>query len=467
LKLPIRARLTIWYLVLLAVIIAAGGAFVVFSLRSSLVRGVDSSLKASAHEIVVDYSGGGSNGFGGVTSAALADLQGPSEAQVLAADGKVVVSTPGSSVASTPLLTSPQAASVSAGKVISETVPLGKAAEAYRILAQPYSTSTGPAVLVVATPLTLVENSVHRVIVAMAIFGPIAILLAAAGGWWLAGRGLRPVAVMTDKAASIGVDNLAERVDTPRPRDELRRLAETFNGMLDRIQSGMQRERRFISDASHELRTPIAVARMELDVSLGEPDLNQGSRDALESALDEVDRMSGIVEDLLTLARVDEGGLVLDLERMDLRIVCGEVVEQMATMAAAADVSLDVSGPSAPVAADPQKLAQVVRNLVANAIRHTGKGTGVGVLTWSDAREAGVRVADHGPGMPPEVLEHVFDRFYRADPARKRDAGGSGLGLAISREIVEGHGGRIWAESGPAGSVFAFSIPAGAVTAER
>jgi signal transduction histidine kinase len=263
---------------------------------------------------------------------------------------------------------------------------------------------------------------------------------------------------MTAAADRINVDRLSERVSGPSSSDELGRLAATLNTMLDRIERGMEDKRRLVADASHELRTPLAVMRSEIDVSLREDELGGDARAVLESTREEVDRMTRIVENLLTLARADEGRLEVLPRAIDLHDVSAGAVESLDGVARAKGVRVSVSDGAVGAHGDPELLRQVVSNLVDNAIKYGGDG-GVDVSPWSQNGEAGVTVADSGPGIPAGARDHVFDRFYRADDARGRE-GGSGLGLAICDEIVRAHGGRIWVDEGDrGGSAFSFAVP--------
>ncbi len=231
--------------------------------------------------------------------------------------------------------------------------------------------------------------------------------------------------------------------------------------MLGSVQSSVEEKHRFVADASHELRTPLAVMRSELEVSLRAGDLDPGSRETLVSALEEVERMGGIVENLLTLARIDEGGLSTLREPLNLRDVASHAVAGLLPLAQAKGVRLEVRGPDVPAVGDPARLDQVATNLVANAVKYSPSGSAVDVEVWIRTGEAGMTVLDHGPGIDAGLLPKVFDRFVRGDPARSSE-GGSGLGLSICREIVEAHGGRIWVDARAGeGSRFSFALPAG------
>ena len=354
---------------------------------------------------------------------------------------------------------------VLAGGRIRAITRLGADRERYRLLATGLPAAPGRQALVIATSLEDADRSVHRVLVLLLTVVPLALVAADGGAWWLARKALMPVSEISRQAEAIGVEQLHERVPVPATSDELARLARTVNAMLERIEGGVREKRRFLADASHELRTPLAVMRTELEVSLRSGDVAGEPRAVLESAAEEVERMSRIVDDLLTLARFDEGKLSLSRTDVDLRGVAGEVAQDLRPLAEPGGIEIEVFGPAVEVSADRERVYQAVRNLVENAVKYTQPGGRVQIDVWLSDGEAGLTVSDTGPGIPGEVLPRIFDRFVRADAARSRGTGGSGLGLAISREVVEAHGGRVWAESEVgAGSAFsiAFSRPGGA-----
>ncbi len=460
-KLPIRVRLTIWYVALLAVILTVLGAFLVVRLRSDLVHGIDRGLGTRAAQIALGLRNGCEGEFQDVSDASLIGLpQGESGAQLLSRNGQVLEST-GDPVAKGALVPKGSLPAVFAGSRVLQTISSGGDGESFRILAVQLPGGSCTAAVVVATSLEDVSGSVHRLMALLLVAGPAALFAAGAGGWWLARKALAPVSQMTREAGEIGIDRLDERVDVPGSSDELYRLATTLNTMLDRLEHGVEEKRRFVADASHELRTPLAVMRSELDVSLRSLHLTPASREVLESASEEVDRMSGIVENLLTLARIDEGGLQLLRERVDLHDLAESAVGSVRPLADAKGVHVDVAGDPAAADADRARVELVVSNLVANAVKFSRPGDRVSVTSWLSDAQAGCTVRDTGPGIQADLLPHIFDRFVRADPARTSGQGGSGLGLAICREIVEAHGGRIWVESQVGrGSAFSFTVPA-------
>ena len=235
--------------------------------------------------------------------------------------------------------------------------------------------------------------------------------------------------------------------------------------MLDRLEAGVEARERLVADASHELRTPLAAMRSELDVSLRHDALDAAAREVLASVRDEVVRMARTVDDLLTLARADGGGLEVLATPQDVRPLVRDAVRARAAAAGARGVRVDVEGGPVVLAVDGERFLRVVGNLLDNAIRFAVPGGEVRVVLWVRGGEGGVTVLDDGPGVPPQARDRVFERFSRGDPARGRQ-GGAGLGLAICREIVRAHGGRVWVQDAePRGSAFVVALPLAAAGA--
>jgi two-component system, OmpR family, sensor kinase len=456
-RLPIRARLTAWYAVLLAVIIVALGAFLVVRLRSDLQEAVDRDVRDGAEMIAFSYATEGTEEFLEIAEKVLP--RGGSATQVLDPEGRVLLSY-GDDVAGRQMAPPGARADALAGRPRLLTVALGDGGQRFRAMALPAQRLGEPRVVVVAESLANVERSVNRVLVLLLFAGPAALGATALGGWWLARKALLPVERMTSEAEEIGIDRLHERVAVPRARDEIGHLAETLNAMLDRLEQGVREKHRLIADASHELRTPLAVMRAELDVTLRAGELSPDAREVLESVREEVGRMSRTVDNLLTLAEVDEGRLGLIPARLGLHEAIEAAVRPLRPLAEAKRLRLEVDGDACEAQADPQRLHQALTIFIENAIKYAHDGGRVKVTAWSSGDEVGVTVSDDGPGIPDEARTHIFDRFYRVDSARSRESGGSGLGLAICHEIVGAHGGRVWVDSEEGiGSAFSLALP--------
>jgi heavy metal sensor kinase len=456
-SLPIRARLTVWYAAVLAVVVVALGAFLVVRLGSDLQAAVDRDVRQGVTTIARGYAARGTDEFLEVAETALPS--GGSAAQVLDADGRVLL-TYGDGVSARQMVSSGVRAGAVAGRRQLLTVRLGDSGQRFRVMAVPVRRLGRRQVVVAAESLAGVERSVQRVIVLLLFAGPAALAATALGGWWLARKALLPVERMISQAEDIGIDRLDERIAVPRVQDEIGYLAVTLNAMLDRLERGVEEKHRLIADASHELRTPLAVMRAELDVTLRGAELAPNAHAVLESVREEVGRMARTVDNLLTLAEVDEGRLGLLPQRVGMRDAIEAAVRPLQPLADAKHLQLDVGGAACQAQADPQRLHQVISNFIENAIKYAHPDGHVRVMSWSSADEVGVTVADDGPGIPAEACAHIFDRFYRVDGARGRDNGGSGLGLAICREIAGAHGGRVSvvSEEG-AGTTFTLALP--------
>jgi signal transduction histidine kinase len=455
-RLPIRLRMTAWYVGLLAVLLAVVGAVLVVRLRSGLVGEVDRALRPASDQIALDYGREGTREFADSAGTVLKGER--AVAQLLDAGGSVV-STFGDPVGATPMLDRDERAAALRPGHVELTRPLGAGGEAFRLTARPVRRAGRRELIVAGESLAPVTRSVHRLLELLALVLPAALLAAAGGGWWLARRALRPVEEMAAAAAAIGPARLDERIAPPHARDEVAYLAATLNTMLDRIQHGVEEQRRLVADASHELRTPLAAMRAEIDVSLRGDEHTAAGGAILRSAREEVDRMARTVDDLLTLATVDEG-LVLQREPVDLAALGAAVLGRLRPVADGRGVVLACDGAPVLVLADPDRLAQAIRNVAENAIAFSPPGGEVTLCTERDGDVALLTLRDEGPGIPVADRERVFARFYRADPSRTRTTGGSGLGLAIARELVEAHGGSARVSGGRRGATVVMELPA-------
>ena len=305
---------------------------------------------------------------------------------------------------------------------------------------------------------------------------PLGLLLAWIGGYALARRSLAPVSAMTTRAAAISATSLHERLPAGNPRDELGQLAGVFNELLARLDASFEQQRRFMADASHELRTPVSIMRGEADIALSRASRSPDEyRDALEVVRSEGRRLSRIVEDLFLLARADSGQQRLKVRALYLDELVGDCVRVMRSIALAREVTLRCSveppastdsGPGDAHAydGDEELLRRLVVNLLDNAIKHSGRGGSIDVRLVGSATQHLLRVTDHGAGIPATAQAHVFDRFFRADESHARDAtsetGGAGLGLSIARWVAEAHGGVLsLASSVPGETIFELRLP--------
>jgi signal transduction histidine kinase len=356
--------------------------------------------------------------------------------QVLDRDGDVVASTPG---AERVLLQSIQRSEPPLRVTFVRTSD-GQRLLAYRAVVAP----AGRYTIAVASPLDAVRRSVDTVGDVLWLATPFLVALVAALAWFLTGRALRPVEVLRAEVDEITHTTMHRRVPVPPGSDEVARLATTMNDMLDRLEGAADRQRRFVADASHELRSPITTMRADLEVALRSP-AGVDWHDLARRMLAENERLSLLVDDLLELARLDEGRPARPRVDVDL----DDLVHDEAARASSR-VHVDVAGVSAGrVHGDLRQLGQLVRNLVDNAARHAGSRVAVTLTT--EGREAVLRVDDDGPGVPEADRARVFERFARLDEGRAREGGGAGLGLALVQRVVVAHGGTVTVADAPLG----------------
>ena len=442
-RLPIRIRLTLLFALAIAVALAAVGAFVYVRLGNSLDEQLDESLEARAGSLA-SVLGSGSR-------AAALDAGDEEFVQVIGPDGSVEVETLG--LEGGALLTGGELARARAGEITLERrvgLPSEPELQA-RVLGRPLGDGF---VLVVGASLSDRDEALDGLLAQLLIGGPVALLLSSGAAYLLARAALRPVEAMRARAGEISAESAEQRLPLPDSQDEIRRLGETLNAMLGRLDEGLRRERRFVADAGHELRTPLALLQTELELALRRPRSSEELQAALHSASEEVDRLTRLAEDLLVLASSEDGALPLRVSEFQVRELLDTVARRFAERAREQNRTLEVEGPREDAAVgDRVRLEQALGNLVDNALRH-GAGP-VGLQAKRDHGELVLRVSDEGAGFPPEFLRHAFERFSRADEARSR--GGAGLGLAIVDAVARAHGGEARAE----GAAVEIRLPAG------
>jgi signal transduction histidine kinase len=327
--------------------------------------------------------------------------------------------------------------------------------------------AAGPeiATILVATPVDPAPIDPGSLLGAMLLASPIVLVASLALGYWLAGRALQPVQGIIDELEAItdGV-SLHRRVVVPMAGDEITRLALGMNAMLARLEQSFASLRRFTADASHELKTPLMVLRAGVERVLTHPKSPPEMLQTLDETLEQINRMSEMVESLLTLARADEGRAPLTLESTDLRAIMVDIAETAGILGEEHGLRVDTELPDHPVLVplDAPRIREMLLNLVTNAIKYTPAGGLVRLSLADGAEEVALRVKDTGIGIAPGDLPHIFDRFWRADPARSRtgERSGTGLGLAITKWIAEAHGGTITVQSRPGrGTTFLVTLP--------
>lgn len=431
----VRARLTAWYTVGLTLILLGYSVAVMALLQHRLYGALDSKLvedrEVSEQLLQRDPDGRivlKAEEHGGESPLGFALV-------VQSTDGRVLVTFPKGPA--------PRwASAVSASSRGVRTISDGDAS--LRVLSDEEVVEGEPAVLHIARSESEVHGQMRELLLVLALLLPIAIAGAAAGGLFLARKALLPIARMGEQARRISAERLGERMPIENPGDEIGQLGQAFNDTLARLERAFIQLRQFTADASHELRTPLTALRSVGEVGLRNERDVAGHREVIGSMLEEVDRLTQLVETLLMLARSEGGALVLTRSTLVLPDLAREVVAVLAVLTEEKHLKVEVVA-SAPcrVLGDRTLLRQVLVNLLHNAIRHSPEG---GSITVEIAPKDGLvecSVRDVGPGIPPEHRKRVFERFYRVDDARTRSSGGAGLGLALARSVVELHAGTI------------------------
>lgn len=333
-----------------------------------------------------------------------------------------------------------------------------------RCYARTFSAAGNSYHLVILASLHPESALLENIRIALGWLIPFTIVLASAGGYFLARKSLAPVADMSAQADHIGEFTIHDRLPIQNPHDELGRLAATFNRLLDRLDAAFERQRRFIADASHELRTPLAILQGESEVALSkEARSTDEYRESLAILHQEARRLSLVVDDMFTLSRADAGQYPMALREFYLDELATDCVQSMRSLAAAKSISLSAnSDPEFSIVADEALIRRMLLNLLDNSIKYTPAGGAVSITTRATADAAEISVTDNGPGIPGELQSRIFERFFRGDQARSRSNpnSGAGLGLAIAKWIAEAHRGSLQlSRSGPVGTVFTARLP--------
>ena len=316
-------------------------------------------------------------------------------------------------------------------------------------------------VIVVGSSLEPTDEELESLRGILSYVVPLSLVIAGLGGWFLARRSLSPVVAMADRARQIGVGSLSARLPVANPRDELGKLASTFNELLSRLEASVEQQRQFMADASHELRTPVTIARTAASVALQQPTRHESEyRETLDIIEQETVRLSRIVDDLFTLTRADAGTYRVRKAPIYLDELIEDVARATRVVAATRNVSIvaECIHPAS-YTGDEDLIRRLVSNVLDNAIRYSPEGGAVRVALDRSSDVYSISVTDQGPGIPVEAQARIFERFYRVDAARKRD-GGAGLGLALARWIAHAHDGDIaLATSSRLGSTFVITLP--------
>ena len=429
-RIPIRLRMTLVFTIVMAILLAGLGYYVYARFDSDLSEQIDQSLRTHGDDIaaLVAHRDLGRS----------VKLLGREEsfAQVLTPDGRIYATTP--QLGDHPQITPAEAQRASGESFLATRPHIRSLTGQARLLARPAHGRGQTYVVVAAASLDDRNESLRNLRTILLIGGPVALLLASLAGYAVSGTALRPVEAMRRRAAEISAVEPDQRLPLPPADDEIRRLGETLNEMLGRLEAALERERAFVDDASHELRTPLALHKTELELALRYAKTPEEMRSAISSAIVEVDRLIQLAEDLLVLARSEQGKLALDLRRVGVAELFGDVRERFAARVDEEGRSLLVEpADGLAVEGDRVRLEQALTNLVENALQH-GNGE-ITVRASEVAGEVEIHVEDQGPGFPPGFIDRAFERFSRADQARGGE--GTGLGLAIVEAIARAHRG--------------------------
>jgi heavy metal sensor kinase len=453
-RVGLRLRLTLVFAGAMALLLAALGIFLYGHFESSLDRSLNEGLRSRAEDVRALVSQADS----GLSQAGQGSLATPGErfAQIIGPQGRVVDRT--ATLPDRPILTPVQQAQARTRTTLIAHATVPGTTGSSRLLAVPVAAQDQRLIVVVGTSLHQRDGALADVRSVLLIGSPIALVLASLFGYAVAAFSLRSVETMRRRARKVSLLEPGQRLPVPPAGDELSRLATTLNEMLARNEVAFERERTFMADASHELRTPLAILRAELEVALVGDSPRWELRGAIASAADEVDRLSLLAEDLLTLAQSDGRRLALEPERFEVLALLRRLSGRFSQLAGEAGATISTSAPPGLTATgDPRRLEQALGNLIDNAIRHGARTILVQAARADDRIE--LRVSDDGPGFPSEFLASAFDRFARSD--RSRTSSGAGLGLSIVRVIARAHGGEAYVSNGPdGGAEVCIAIPA-------
>jgi len=459
----LRLRLSLAFAIGTAALIAVSGLVFLAQLHSSLNSAIDATLQARSEALAAGLRSGSLPRAAWPASGQLGQQTGQHSgadefAQVLTPNGKVIF--PSWADENSPLLPVSRLRQAEREGLTMTAMVEG---EQVRMLAREVHQARHPVIVIVGAVTSVADAAQARARTVILIGGPVVVISAGLGAWLLTGAALSPVHQMRRRLEEISEHDSSARLEVPSTGDEIASLAATTNRLLDRLQDALSRQRGFVADAGHELRTPLTALKAELDLAARPGKSRDALASAVAAAADDTDRLIRLAEDLLLLARADDGTAFIAVERTDLSALISASARSFAAQAGARGITLAVNVPQRLTAvADPARLRQALGNLIENAIGHAPAGTAVELS--SDARHVAddgcrrrrhgvvsIEVRDHGPGFPVEFLPRAFERFSRADPARDRDEGGAGLGLAIVASIAAAHGGRAVAGNHPGG----------------
>src|SRR5277367_3030216 len=481
----VRVRLTVWYSAVLAVVLVVVSVTTYLIVRKTSMQRTDSDLAVLADSFLVTLQAELADAPGGKDSAILSAAKQSMIEHRSNSDAFVVLEPGGEIIATSTDVISSSAQSEDAVKRslasndfqrfarIGESKAVGWGTirgehSRLRAYSREFQVNSQPYLLIVLHLLHAQNEMLETIRLTFMWMILVGLLLAGTGGYFLARKSLAPVVAMGEHARRIGAINLHERLPVLNANDELGQLATIFNDLLDRLDQSFERQRRFIADASHELRTPLAILRGEAEVAISQP--GRSAEDYLESLKilhEETSRLIKIVEDLFTLTRADSGQYPLTLQDVYLEEIVTDCAQSARTLARENNIDLDVDASAeCRIQADPALLRRMLLNLLDNAIKYTNEHGRVEINCRSTPNTFEVHVTDTGPGIPPELQSRIFERFFRADPARQCSGreGGAGLGLSIALWIAQAHQGSLeLVRSDASGSHFAVYLPRHAV----
>ena len=450
----VRARLTLWYTAILALVLVTFGAISYSLLARAIRAATDASLSDTAREFAAAFS----------TDQAPSDLR----LDFRYSDREILVLAPGGNViAASRLKMSAEITNEISRAARSGSVGL-RIFGGFRVFLMPIRVFGHRYTVVVATSLENQNQRLRAAARAVMLAIPIALVVAAAGGYLLARKTLEPVTRMSVQAREIGETNLYQRIPVVNEKDELGHLAMTLNDLLARLQRAFESQKRFMADASHELRTPVSIIQGEADVVLSRSDRDIAEyRTSIEIMRRAATNLTRIVQNLFLLARSDAGTYPISKSRFYLDEVLTDCVRAMRSAALSKRICLKCDGTSElPIVADEELVQRLFLNLIENAVKFTPEEGVVTVRVTESGDAYAVRVTDNGPGIPAAEQPHVFERFFRSDRSRRR-IGGAGLGLSIAKWIAEVHGGTLQLERSEAsGTTFVAILPGGAMADE-
>ena len=432
---PIRLRLTLVFALCMTVLLAAAGTFLYRRLAAELSRSTDAALRAQASVVSAGLNDGVQN-FGDQTGTSIKGVE--TFAQVMAKSGTVTDSS--QAIGMRPLIGASELATLPLPAWLDRAVP--GVAGVSRLFVTSAGDSNARQYVIVGSSLANTQEVLSHFLAVLLVGGPIALVVASASGWFLAGAALRPVERVRREAAAVSVSDLSRRLPVPPAGDELARLVTTLNEMLARLQSSFEHERRFVDVASHELRTPLTNLKAELDLALSRARTPEAMEASLQSASIETDRLAALAADLLVYSRLDGGRVPIVRTTLRIDELIGSSSAAHERSALRAGVVLQVSADPIEVSVDGMRIRQVLDNLIDNALRHTPAGGRVVVDATVYDGSLGIAVRDTGVGFDPSVLDTAFEPFVRGDEDRATGAG-AGLGLAIVRAVVDAHGGSV------------------------